>query len=52
MAQSPHPYIEKMWEKMKLQHKYNKILFLLLKKTLNDDFFKGKFHMNLQGSSF
>jgi hypothetical protein len=31
---------------MKLQHKYNKVLFVLLKRTLNDDFFKGKIHMN------
>ncbi len=32
---------------MKLQHKYSKVLFVLLKKTLNDDFFKGKIYMNL-----
>ncbi len=31
---------------MKLQHKCNKVLFALLKRTLNDDFFKGKIHMN------
>jgi hypothetical protein len=36
-----------MWEKMKLQHKYNKVLFVLLEKMLNDDFFKGKIHMNM-----
>jgi len=47
MAQSPHPYIEEMWKKMKLKHKYNKILFTLLEKTLNNDFFKAKIHMNL-----
>ncbi len=46
MAQSPHPYIEEMWKKMKLQHKYNKVLFVLLDKTLNDDFVKGKIRMN------
>ncbi len=32
---------------MKLQHEYNKVLFVLLERTLNDDFFKGKIHMNL-----
>ncbi len=32
---------------MILQHKCNKVLFALLEKTLNDDFFKGKIHMNL-----
>ncbi len=32
---------------MKLQHKYNKLLFVLLEKTLNNDFFKGKIYMNL-----
>jgi hypothetical protein len=47
MAQSPHPYIEEMWKKMKLKHKYNKILFALLEKTLNNDFFKANIHMNL-----
>jgi len=36
-----------MWKKMKLKHKYNKVLFALLEKTLSDDFFKGKIHMNL-----
>jgi hypothetical protein len=36
-----------MWKKMKLQHKYNKLLFVLLEKTLNNDFFKGKIYMNL-----
>ncbi len=35
-----------MWKKMKLQHKYNKVLFMLLEKMLSDDFFKGKIHMN------
>jgi hypothetical protein len=44
-VQSPHPYIEKMWEKIKLQHKYNKMLFALLNKTLTNDF-KGKVCMN------
>jgi len=42
-AQNSHPY-EKMWKKIKLQHKYNKVLFAQLKRTLIDD--KGKFHMN------
>jgi hypothetical protein len=46
IAQSPHPYIEEMWNKMKLQHKYSKVLFALLKMTLNNDFFKGRIHMN------
>jgi hypothetical protein len=45
-AQNPHPYTEKMWKKIKLQHKYNKVLFALLERTLIDDFFKGKIHMN------
>jgi hypothetical protein len=36
---------------MKLQHKYNKVLFALLKRTLNDEFFKGKIHMNLSKDS-
>jgi hypothetical protein len=36
-----------MWKKRKLQHKYNKLLFVLLEKTLNNDFFKGKIYMNL-----
>jgi hypothetical protein len=31
---------------MKLQHKYNKVLFVLLERTLNNDFFKGKICMN------
>jgi hypothetical protein len=44
-VQSPHPYIEEMWKKMKLQHKYSKVLFALLKVTLNNDFFK-RIHMN------
>jgi hypothetical protein len=32
-------------EKMK-QHKYNKVLFMLLERTLIDDFIKGKICMN------
>jgi hypothetical protein len=47
MAQNPHPYIEEMWKKIKLQHNYNKVLFVLLKRTLTNDFFKGKILMNL-----
>jgi hypothetical protein len=35
-----------MWGKIKLQHKYNKVLFALLERTFIDDFFEGKFHMN------
>jgi hypothetical protein len=31
---------------MKLQHEYNKVLFVLLEMTLSDDFFKEKIHMN------
>ncbi len=31
---------------MKLQHKYNKVLFMLLERTLSDDFFEGKIRMN------
>jgi hypothetical protein len=46
MAQSPHPCIEEIWEKIKLEHKYNKVLFMLLERTLNNDFFKGKIRMN------
>jgi hypothetical protein len=46
MAQSPHPYIEEIWEKIKVEHKYNKVLFMLLERTLNNDFFKGKIRMN------
>ncbi len=46
MAQNPHPYTKEMWKKIKLQHKYNKVLFVLLKRTLTDDFFKGKTLMN------
>jgi hypothetical protein len=38
-SQNPQPYTKEMWKKMKLQHKYNKVLFALLKRTLNDDFF-------------
>jgi hypothetical protein len=44
--QNPQPHIEDMWKKMKLQHKYNKVVFALLKMTLNNDFFKGKIRMN------
>jgi len=29
-AQNPHPYNEEMWKKIKLQHKYNKVLFALV----------------------
>ncbi len=47
IVQNPQPYTKEMWKKMKLQHKYNKVLFALLEKTLNDDFFKGKICMNL-----
>ncbi len=46
IAQSPHPYTKEMWKKMK-QHKYNKVLFVLLERTLIDDFFKGNIYMNL-----
>jgi hypothetical protein len=46
ITQSPHLYIEEMWKKIKLQHKYSKVLFALLEMTLNDDFFKGRIHMN------
>jgi hypothetical protein len=35
-----------MWKKMKLQHKYSKVLFAILEKMLNDDFFKENIHMN------
>ncbi len=45
-TQSSQPYIDKLWKKMKLQHKYNKVLFVPLEKTLSNDFFKGKIHMN------
>jgi hypothetical protein len=31
---------------MKLQHKYNKVLFALLVRMLSDDVFKGKISMN------
>jgi hypothetical protein len=47
MAQNPHPYTKEMWKKVKLQHKYNKVWFAILDKTLIDDFFKQKTHMNL-----
>jgi hypothetical protein len=43
-AQNPHPYTEEI--KIKLQHKYNKVLFALLERTFTDDFFKGKIRMN------
>ncbi len=46
ITQNPQPYIEEIWKKMKLQHKYNKVLFVLLERTLNNDFFKGKICMN------
>jgi hypothetical protein len=42
-VQNPQPYIK---QKMKLQYKYNKVLFTLLVRTLSDDFFKGKIRMN------
>ncbi len=42
-----HRKIHNNQKKVKLQHKYNKVLFTLLKKMLNNDFFKGKIHMNL-----
>jgi hypothetical protein len=32
--------------KNKLQHKYSKVLFVLLEKTFSDDFFKGKISIN------
>jgi hypothetical protein len=35
-----------MWKNMKLQHKYNKVLFALLERMLSNDFFKGKIRMN------
>jgi hypothetical protein len=44
-TQNPHPYTE-TWEKIKLQHKYNKVLFALPKRTLIDDSFKWKICMN------
>ncbi len=46
-VQSPHSHTKEMWKNMKLQHKCNKVLFMLLERTLSDDFFKGKIHMNL-----
>jgi hypothetical protein len=46
IVQNPQPYIEEMWKKMKLQHKYNKVLFALLERMLINDFFQGKIHMN------
>ncbi len=47
IVQNPQPYIEEMWKKMKLQHKYSKVLFALLERTLSNDFFKEKIHMNM-----
>ncbi len=44
--QNPHPYTKEMWKKTKRQHKYNKVLFALLERMLNNDFFKGKICMN------
>ncbi len=44
-TQNPHPYT-KMWEKVKLQHKYCKVLFALLERTLTNDLIKGKICMN------
>jgi hypothetical protein len=44
---NPHPYIKEMWKNMKLQHKYNKVLFALLERMLSNDFFKGNIRMNL-----
>jgi hypothetical protein len=44
-AQNPHPYIDEMWEKSN----YNistKGLFVLLERTLINDFFEGIFFMN------
>jgi hypothetical protein len=35
-----------MWEKVKLQHKYCKVLFALLERTLTNDLIKGKICMN------
>ncbi len=46
-VQNPQPYTEEMWKKVKLQHKYSKVLFALLEMMLRDDFFKGKICMNL-----
>ncbi len=46
IAQNPHPYIEEMWKKIKLQHNYSKVLFVLLERTIIDDFFKGRICMN------
>lgn len=31
-----------MWKIFKLQHKYNKLLFVLLERIITNDFFKGK----------
>jgi hypothetical protein len=35
-----------MWKNVKSQHKYIKVLFALLERTLIDDFFKGRTLMN------
>jgi hypothetical protein len=40
--QNPQPYTEEMWKKMKLEDKYNKVLFALLRKMLSDDFSRGR----------
>jgi hypothetical protein len=45
-VQNLYPYIKDMWKKIKLQHKYSKVLFALLQRTFTNDFFKGKIHMN------
>jgi len=44
-TQNPHPYIEEMWKKIKLQHNYSKVLFVLLEMTLTNDFLEGKICM-------
>jgi hypothetical protein len=38
--------LKKCGKNIKLQYKYNKVLFALLERMLNDDFFKGNIHMN------
>ncbi len=45
-VQNPQSYTEEMWKRMKLQHKYSKVLFVLFEMMLRDDFFKGKICMN------
>ncbi len=47
MVQNPHLYTKETWKKIKLQHKYIKVLFVLLERTLTNDFFKGNIHMNM-----